>query len=124
MWGSDVGGVLALIPGFTVLLLLCTRQRLSWRRVLLIGVAAVGVVLAFGLADYARPASAQTHLGRFVGRILHGGAGTVLDRKLHSDLDLLTANVATLLVPVAVAIGLWLVLHPRARLARAYARHP
>jgi hypothetical protein len=124
MWGSDVGGVLALIPGFAVLLLLCARARLSWRRVLAIGAAAVAVVLAFGLADYARPASAQTHLGRFVGRILHGGAGTVLDRKLHSDLDLLTANVGTLIVPVATAISLWLILRPRPRLARAYARHP
>jgi hypothetical protein len=124
MWGSDVGGVLALIPGFAVLLLLSARSRLSWRRVLAIGAAAVAVVVVFGLADYARPASAQTHLGRFVGRILHGGAGTVLDRKLHADLDLLTANIGTLIVPVATAISLWLILRPRPRLARAYVRHP
>jgi hypothetical protein len=124
MWGSDVGGVLALIPGFAVLLLLRAGARLSWRRLMVIAAAAVAVVLAFGLADYARPASSQTHLGRFVGRILHGGAGTVLQRKLHADLDLLTANAGTLIVPVAVAVGLWLILRPPPRLARGYARHP
>jgi hypothetical protein len=124
MWGSDVGGVLALIPGFAVLLLLRAGARLSWRRLVVIAAAAVAVVLAFGLADYARPASSQTHLGRFVGRILHGGAGTVLQRKLHADLDLLTANAGTLIVPVAVAVGLWLILRPPPRLARGYARHP
>jgi hypothetical protein len=124
MWGSDVGGVLALIPGFAIMLLLCTGSQVSRRRLVAIGAAAVAVVLAFALADYTRPASDQTHLGRFIGRILHGGAGTVLDRKLHSDLDLLTANAATLFVPVAIAVALWLILRPRPRLARTYRRHP
>jgi hypothetical protein len=124
MWGSDVGGVLALVPGFAVMILLCRGVRLTWRRLLVVGSAAVGLVLLFGFADYARPAKDQTHLGRFVGRLLHGGAGTVLDRKLHSDLDLLVANAGTLLVPLVMAGALWLVLRPRPRLARAYARHP
>jgi hypothetical protein len=124
MWGSDVGGVLALVPGFAVLVLLCVGARVSWRRALGIAAAAVAVVVAFGLVDYARPASAQTHLGRFIGRILHGGAGTVISRKLHSDLDLLTANAGTLIVPLVAAVALWLVLRPRPRLARAYSRHP
>ena len=56
--------------------------------------------------------------------MLHGGAGTILDRKWHSDVDLLTANAGTLFVPVAAAVALWLVLRPRPRLARNYARHP
>ena len=124
MWGSDVGGVLALVPGFAVLLMLCAGLRLSWGRLTAVAAAAVAVVLAFGLADYARPAASQTHLGRFVGKLLHGHAGTVLDRKLHSDLDLLTANAGTLLVPVAVAVALWLILRPRPALARTYVRHP
>ncbi|MDX6227122.1 MAG: hypothetical protein QOI76_512, partial [Frankiales bacterium] len=124
MWGSDVGGVLALVPGFAVLALLCVGVRLSWRRALGIAAGAVAVVLAFGLLDYARPVSAQTHLGRFIGRILHGGAGTVVDRKLRSDLDLLTANAATLIVPLVILVALWLMIRPRPRLARTYTRHP
>ena len=124
MWGSDVGGVLALVPGFGLLVLLTARQRISLTRLVALGAAAVALVTAFALADYSRPASHQTHLGRFVGEVLHGGAGTVLNRKWHSDIDLLTANAGTLFVPVAAAVALWLVLRPRPRLARTYARHP
>ena len=123
-WGSDVGGVLALVPGFAVMVLLCAGARLSWPRAVAIGAAAVAVVLAFAVLDYARPASDQTHLGRFVGKILHGGAWTVLQRKPRADLSLRTTNVATLLVPVVVAAAVWLVLRPRPRLARAYGRAP
>jgi hypothetical protein len=124
MWGSDVGGVLALVPGFGLLVLLTARKKVSVARLLALGTAAVAVVAVFALADYSRPASHQTHLGRFVGKVLHGGAGTIIDRKWHSDLDLLTANAGTLFVPIAAAVALWLVLRPRPRLARTYARHP
>jgi hypothetical protein len=124
MWGSDVGGVLALVPGFGLLVLLTAGSRVSVGRLAALGSAAVAVVVFFALADYSRPARHQTHLGRFVGKVLHGGAGTVIDRKWHSDVDLLTANAGTLFVPIAAAVALWLVLRPRPRLARTYARHP
>jgi hypothetical protein len=124
MWGSDVGGVLALVPGFGLLVLLTARKKISVVRLLALGTAAVAVVLVFALGDYSRPTSHQTHLGRFVGKVLHGGAATIIGRKWHSDLDLLTANAGTLFVPVAAAVALWLVLRPRPRLARTYARHP
>lgn len=124
MWGSDIGGVLSLVPAFAVLTLLCARKRLSVGRAVLIGAAAVAVVFLLGLLDYARPAASRTHLGRFVGKVLHGGAWTVLDRKAHAGVDLLTANVGTLIVPVIVGVVVWLVLRPRPRLARAYEDHP
>ena len=124
MWGSDIGGVLALIPAFAVMVLLCAGRRVSLAKAAAIGGAAVVAVFLLGLIDYARPASARTHLGRFVGKILHGGAWTVLERKGRADLDLLVTNVGTLVVPVIIAVALWLVLRPRPRLAVAYARLP
>lgn len=124
MWGSDVGGVLSLVSGFAVMTLLCAGRRLSAAKAVLIAASAVGVVLVLGLADYARAPGAQTHLGRFVGKILHGGALTVLGRKAHADLQLLTANVGTLVVPFILAVAVWLVLRPRPRLAAAYDDHP
>jgi hypothetical protein len=84
LWGSDFGGVLALVPSFALLGVLVSGRRPTWRLLSVIAVAAVAVVATFALLDYARPADAQTHLGRFVGQLLHGGAGAVVRRKAEA----------------------------------------
>jgi hypothetical protein len=124
LWGSDFGGVLALVPAFAVLGLLVSGRRVSWRSVTLIAVAAVLVVAMFALVDYARPAESQTHLGRFVGQLLHGGAGAVVRRKAQANLRLLTSSVLTLVVPVAVLFLTLVLLRPVGGLRRAFAAVP
>ena len=84
-------------------------------------VAAVCVLAAF---DYARPPSRQTHLGRFVGEVLHGGAWTVVRRKAVADFDLLTHSVLTLLVPVLVVAAIILVRRPPGVLRVAFEHVP
>lgn len=123
-WGADIGGTLALVPAVAVLVMLLAGVRLSVRRVVLAGVAAVAVVAVFSLADYARPASAQTHLGRFVGQLLHGDAGTVLRRKAAANLALLTHTPVNAVVPFVTAALAWYVFRPRGRLAAARQRRP
>jgi hypothetical protein len=115
-WGSDVGGVLALVPGFAVLGWRLTGVRLSWSRAALAAIGAVAVVGVLGVIDYARPPTQQTHLGRFVGEILHGGAWTVVRRKGSADLNLLTHSALTLLVPVLVLAAI-VVVRRRSRVA-------
>jgi hypothetical protein len=124
LWGSDFGGVPALIAGFGVLVVLTTGGRLSWRLLVLLLGSAVGAVAAFALLDYARPADAQTHLGRFVAQVLHGGAGDVLARKARANLRLLTHSVLTLLLPIAVAFVTFVLLKPTGGLRRAFTRVP
>jgi hypothetical protein len=116
--------VLALVPAFAVLGLLVSGRRVSWRSVTLIAVAAVLVVAMFALVDYARPAESQTHLGRFVGQLLHGGAGAVVRRKAQANLRLLTSSVLTLVVPVAVLFLTLVLLRPVGGLRRAFAAVP
>jgi len=123
-WGSDFGGVLALVPAFAVLGLLAARLRLTVPRVLATGAAAALLVGGFALLDYARPARERTHVGRFVDQLLDGSAGTVVTRKLGANLDLLTSGVLTLLVPLVVTVLAVLVLRPPPVLARAYALSP
>ncbi len=123
-FGSDVGGVLALIPAFAVLAMLVAGARISARRLLLAGLAAVLVAAAFGLLDYARPPDAQTHLGRFVGQLLHGGAGPLIQRKATANLRLLTSSGLTLLVPVLVVAAAVALVHPVGGLRRAVERQP
>lgn len=123
-WGDDFGGVIALVCGFSLLGLLVARARVTWRRVLVIGLGSVAMVATFALLDYARPADDQTHLGRFVGQLLHGGAGTIIRRKAAANLHLLAHSVLTLLVPLAVALLAGVLLRPSGGLRRAFAAVP
>lgn len=122
--GSDVGGVLALVPAFALLAMMLAGVRVTARRLLAAAAAAVLVVVAFGLLDYARPAGLQTHLGRFVGQLVHGGAGTVVRRKVAAEADTLTTSLLTLLVPVAVAIVVAALVRPPGWLRCAFSQAP
>lgn len=122
--GSDVGGVLALVPAFALLAMLLAGARVTGRRLVAAAAAAVVVVVAFGLLDYARPAGRQTHLGRFVGQLLHGGAETVVRRKVAAEADTLTTSLLTLLVPVAVAIVVGALMRPPGWLRAAFVQAP
>jgi hypothetical protein len=72
------------------------------------------VVAAFGIADHARPADQQTHLGRFVGQVLDGSAGGVVRRKAEANVSLLFHSPVTALLPLVVAFLLVLFLRPPA----------
>ncbi|MEO6204187.1 MAG: hypothetical protein ABIO67_02215 [Mycobacteriales bacterium] len=123
-WGSDVGGVLALVPAYAVLVLLLSGRTASLAKVALAALAGVAVVTAFGVADHARPAAERTHLGRFVGQVLDGTAGDVLHRKAAANLSLLFHSPVTALLPVVVLALVVVVLRPPSRLRTVFDRSP
>ncbi|MCU1691005.1 MAG: hypothetical protein JWM64_96 [Frankiales bacterium] len=123
-WGSDFGGVLALVPGFAVLAMLAAGIRVSVVRLAGVGLSAVALVSAFAVLDWSRPADQRSHLGRFVQQVLDGDAGTVLQRKAAANLGLLTSSVLTLLVPLLVLFVAQVVLRPRGPVAAAFAQAP
>ncbi len=123
-WGSDVGGVLALVPAVAVLAWLVAGVRVSWRRAVLALAAAIAAAIGLGTVDYLRPPDHQTHLGRFVGDVLHGRAWVTLHRKAASDLALLGHSALTLLVPLLVVAAGWLVARPGWRLRLAFGAAP
>lgn len=102
--GSDVGGVLANIPAFAVLIALLAAIRLQWPKIVAIGVATIGVLGLFAVIDLQRPAASRTHLGRLVARVGNDPSyfGDVINRKVSTNLNILTSSVWTLLIPVAV----------------------
>lgn len=104
-FGSDMGGTLAVVPSIAVAFAVATGRRIGWRRIAVMAVATVGSVVALGMLDHARPASEQTHLGRFVGRLLDGEAGLILRRKMQGNIDLFTASVFPVLGVLVVALG-------------------
>ena len=108
-FGADVGGVIALVPGFALLAAAASGRRPTWRGVLVAGGATVAVVAVFAAVDLARPPGSRTHVGRFAADLLGGSDGETLRRKWDADVGLLTRNVATLLVlPVTAGFSVLL----------------
>ena len=127
-WGSDFGGPLGMVPAFAVLTLLVLGVRLSWRRLLLIGIGTVALLTAVSVADWLRPAAQRTHLGRFVQTVIDGGAWQVVARKGEQNLSILFGSVLSILVPVAALFVTLVLMRPSSwgarALARAYDRSP
>ncbi|MCV2395988.1 hypothetical protein OEB99_16870 [Actinotalea sp. M2MS4P-6] len=114
--GADVGGGLVLLPAAAVVVLAVGGIRVTWSRLLLIGVAGVVLVGGIGVLDWLRPADQRTHLGRFVQSLLDGTAWSTIERKAgYAAATLTTGPVAWLTLAVLV-LGVLLVW-PRGRFA-------
>ncbi|MGI8329038.1 hypothetical protein ACRYCC_03680 [Actinomadura scrupuli] len=107
-WGSDLGGMIAFIPGLAVTVLLVSGRRVSRVKLGLLGAATTAVVLGVAFLDHLRPPDQRSHLGRFFGDLLAGQGMPVVSRKttamLHSftNPDLTSVAVAALLFLVVV----------------------
>lgn len=110
--GADVGGGPALIPAFAVLALRLSGLQLTWRRGVLVAVATVALIAGVAVADWLRAPAERTHLGRFVQTALDGGAWNVIRRKASQNLEILTSSPVTLIIPVVVALAVWLLVDP------------
>jgi hypothetical protein len=125
-WGSDFGGVLALVPGFAVLALLVAGVRVSWWRAALIGVAAAATIALVAYLDWRNPAADRSHLGRFVQQVIDGDATTVVQRKLEANLRAFRNYLLALIVPIGFAFVVLVLMRPVAShasaLGRAYER--
>jgi hypothetical protein len=88
-FGSDVGGVLALVPGFALTWFLLSGKRISAKAV---AVGLLGAILAAGTfiaVDVSRPPEQRTHLGRFFEDIRSRGGSAFTEtvrRKAASNL--------------------------------------
>ena len=104
MIGDDFGGILAMGPAAVVLVLLLAGVRFTWRRMVAVVLGAIVLAVGVALIDYARPADKQTHVGRFVGDVLHGGAGATIRRKLDASLTSFRSVALSILVGVVIVV--------------------
>jgi hypothetical protein len=105
-----------MVPAYLLLLAAIGGIRITRRSGLVIALCGVALVAVFPVIDYVVPAIGPSHLGGFVGQLVHGGAGGTLRRKLSSNLHSLTETWYTPLVPVAAVVtGLVLVVPGRMR---------
>lgn len=121
-FGTDFGGVLALVPAFAVLTMIALRLPLSPARLAAAGLAGVAAVTAIAFFDYLRPAADRTHLGRFVGQLLDGSGLTVIERKAGANINVLLNSPLTLLIPI-FGLTLWWLLRPGGLLRALVDRH-
>ena len=116
MLGSDVGGILTLVPVFGLLLFVMSGRQLRPRIVAYAGLATGGVLaIATGL-DLLRPASSRTHLGRLVTDIRTGGDNTFLTtvgRKLSTNIRVFSGSFWTWIVPVIAIVLLYFLVIQR-----------
>jgi hypothetical protein len=115
LWGSDVGGIIALVPAYGVALLLLAGVRLRLRTAAALAVAALLVLALFLVVDLARPPEARTHLARLYENVSEQGLGALtntIERKAAANLRLLTSSVWALSVPPALACLTFLSLWP------------
>ncbi len=103
-FGAKVGGTLAMVPCFALLLMAVAGIRLNWRRVLLVAVSGLALFAVFALISYFTPVAGKSHIGAFAGDVLHGHAGSVLLRKIHSNLGTLSVSMFSPLIPVVVLV--------------------
>lgn len=106
--GSDFGGVVALTPVVLWLCLTLTGVRVTWVRLVLVGLAAVVTVTAISLADWVRGADRRSHLGNFVQRIIDGDALDVVSRKAVASIGTITSALGV--GSVLVGVVLWVVM--------------
>lgn len=109
MWGADVGGILAGVPGLALTLWLLSGKRVRLRHILICGLATAAAVMLLGALDLARDPSERTHLGRLFERV--GSEGwdglfTIVDRKRQAMMTSLSESVwRFMVVPTALAVG-------------------
>src|SRR5699024_3865939 len=91
--GTDVGGLITLVPVLLVLLTALRGRRVDGRTLILAGVGAVGILGAAVGIDALRSADERTHIGRF---FLEAGRGTTAIDTLRRKWDLNLADVREL----------------------------
>ncbi|MDP8955316.1 MAG: hypothetical protein M3N37_10480, partial [Actinomycetota bacterium] len=113
--GSDVGGILTLVPVFGLTLLVMSGRRLSWRAVATaVAVTLAVIVVATGI-DLLRPVGARTHLGQLVAHVQDEGwepLATTISRKVAGNLRTY-GSPWTWTVPIIAVYMLWLLAWSR-----------
>ncbi|WP_157963530.1 hypothetical protein [Actinocorallia populi] len=125
-WGSDFGGVIAILVGTGTLALLISGRRVSVVRMGLLGLLGAAVVLGMSFADSRR--AEPTHLGQFWRQLAAGEGWSVVTRKFGAMLNSLGHLEYTLAV-IGGLLFLFLVLARPSSwrtpiLASAYRRTP
>jgi len=117
-FGSDVGGVLALVPALGITLVLLSGRKPRLRTVVVASAAGLVALGLFLIVDLALPAESQTHLARLYEDTRDRGFGALFDtieRKATANLRVFTSTIWTFFVPPALLAMVYLLRRPSGR---------
>ncbi|TDC76582.1 hypothetical protein [Actinomadura sp. 7K507] len=109
-WGSDFGGVLAMVPAFAMLGLMVMGRRVSALKLALFGLA--GAVLVLFISYLNSRSANPTHLGRFWQDLMDGEAWGIVTRKFDAMVNSLGYWPYTLAVAAAVVFLFFVLARP------------
>lgn len=92
--GANVGGAISESVAYLLFILLIYDVKLDFKKVILLGVAAVAVVVAFAVLDVV--SGSESHLSVFVNQILVNGPGAIVQtfgRKIQMNMKLAQTSV-------------------------------
>ena len=127
IWGSDIGGVLSMVPAYAIAVTGLLGLRVRMRSLLIGAGAAVVAIVAFALVDLSRPKDSQTHLGRLVTSTRSGGwhsFAIVIERKLSENFGVLFSSPWTVMVPIVLAGVAYIIYRAPGRLRALHERIP
>ncbi len=127
-FGGKVGGTIAVVPCFLLLLMVIAGVRITPGRVLLVLGSGVALFALFALVNYLVPATGQSDIGTFAGNLIHGHAGGLLQRKWTSMIGSLAVNTYSPLVPLVIVLAGLMLFRPSVfgikALPRGYSAEP
>ncbi|GAA4618330.1 hypothetical protein GCM10023195_82320 [Actinoallomurus liliacearum] len=126
MWGADFGGIISVIPGFTVFAFMLAGRRVRPTRV--IAVLAAGAVLILGISFLDSLRANPTHIGEFWNQLTSGDAGKVVYRKFLGMVGTFGNWKLSVIIVLGVGFLFFALLRPltwrAAALHMAYERAP
>lgn len=111
--GANVGGAISEIVAYLLFILLMFDIKLDFKKVIMLGVAAVGIVLAFAFLDIV--SGSESHLGLFAKQVLLEGPQIILQtfgRKIQMNIKLAQTSVWVYILIAGVAIVSTFVFKP------------
>ena len=126
-FGSDVGGIIALVPGLGFAWMLLSGRRPTVKMILLGALALALALTAFVAVDLLLPSESRTHLARLVEDVRARGGEALADtvvRKARTNLRVFGSTIWTYLVPPALALIAWVFLRRKGTWSRFAITHP
>ncbi len=123
--GANVGAAISECVAYLLLVLLIFNVKLDFKKVILLGVSAVGVVFLFAAIDII--SGSESHLSGFVKQIIINGPSEIIQtfsRKIQMNLKLAKTSVWVNILLAGVAIVGVLIFKPSRHFRKLAKNHP